>query len=261
VGDVPGLALYMWLGRFWHHERRGRPAFLDDAAAIEVLVDGIVECPETLRGFAGIWGKLIECAPDREEELRQAFCRASENAAPQEGWQESFHPLRLRLPTERSVMPHVLAALVRSCESFRTDPNDVSRETGKHVHGLVDDASILKKIAAQADSKPSIKCAAAVLSVLHPESEWTIGDVHQVLVECYSPGIGDWYFKAIRFCIETRGSEPDSQSRLLVGHLLDVARTDYMGRAQLQNLLARWRETSYAPVNKAGVLQEWLEGS
>jgi hypothetical protein len=47
----------------------------------------------------------------------------------------------------------------------------------------------------------------------------------------------------------------------LMNSVLDIAREDYQGRMEIEELLTKWRETSYAPVNKADVLQKWLKGN
>jgi|GEM_PF-2507856 len=77
-------------------------------------------------------------------------------------------------------------------------------------------------------------------------------------VEFYNPEAGHWYIKAIISCLCLLASEESSDANWIVDNLLKATRTDYEGRQSIQKLLSLWRESPYAPVQKASVQEKWL---
>jgi hypothetical protein len=67
--------------------------------------------------------------------------------------------------------------------------------------------------------------------------------------------------RAVVTCLSLLTTEEDPHAQWIVNSLLDTARTDYKARQHLNRILDLWRESSYAPVQKAGIQESWLAGS
>jgi hypothetical protein len=100
------------------------------------------------------------------------------------------------------------------------------------------------------------------MSLFHPSRRRSLEEAEGEIVSLYSPQFGSWYFTAVILAVGLLGSDSNSSSGAsLIAKILDVAREDYSGRKQLDWLLNRWRETSAAPIQTAGVQSVWLTQS
>lgn len=106
-----------------------------------------------------------------------------------------------------------------------------------------------------------IRAAAALSLLLHPNGNRDLGSMKKLLVEFYTPKVGLWYIEAITSCLCLLASEESSDAKWIVSKLLEATRTDYDSRQCIHKLLSIWRESSYAPVQKASVQEKWLSES
>lgn len=260
--ELPAVAIQLWGEALWREfrgVRRRRPKLLDQEEAVQALVDKMLECPKILHTYPQLWGRLIQKAPRREHELRQAFRSASAfKNVDFRYWISEFHSFRLHLEAERSLLPHVVVALLAAVQT--PDPAKRLNEAKQYTEGLAVELPELDDVINDRQESQDIRAAAAILAVLHPKSQGLTGH-YQVLGQLYGCGVGAWYVAAVRMCLTLLGSERDLASRSIVGCLLERGRSDYRGRAELEELLGQWRETSYAPVQTAGLVETWLSGS
>jgi hypothetical protein len=263
VREMPAIALFLGSDYAWDRGDSGKSNIFNTASAVGALVDVLLECPAILRKYAHLWGRLLEKAPDRSNELRRTLQGLStEIDTPGFHGPREFHSFSLNMPMESCLLPHLVAALVNTHEDWvgQKEPEEVLGAVGHHVEILVSNAVDLERVIGDCEADSRIRAAACILTFLHPSGGIANGKYADLLVGLYHAGIGKWYFKSIVFCISLLGSETDDWARTLVGKVFDVARSDYVGRVELQRLLARWRETSSAPVSSVGVLEKWLRG-
>lgn len=267
VDELPRLALLFWPESIW--DRFGpseRPRHLDTEDAVNALVGKLLQRPDILIDFPYLWGRLLAKAPNHEKALRQVFREVAAKPVTSRGyWHIDFHAFSLNLPSEASLLPHLFVPLIESAETgaqgtwHRVSSAIEPRNPREQIARLVGDTSLLDAVIDDARLEPSVRVSAAFMSLIHPEGR-SLETNQRVLVECYSHEISDWYFRAIRYCLTLLSTEADSDARALLGSALDLAREDYAGRQGLDPLLALWRETSHAPVQKANVQRNWLAG-
>lgn len=175
-----------------------------------------------------------------------------------------FHVFRVNLPSEASLLPHLFVPLIHTHSGAQDTWNRVSsanepRNPREQIEKVIGDISGLNGVIDDARLAPSVRVSAAFMFLLHTEGS-SLETKQRVLVECYSQETRDWYFRAMRYCLTLLSTEEDPAARALLGSTLDLARDDYSGRQDLDPLLALWRETSHAPVQRAKVQQNWLAG-
>jgi hypothetical protein len=81
-----------------------------------------------------------------------------------------------------------------------------------------------------------------------------------MLISFYEPGKMTWYLEGLTNYLGILGGERIPEIRFVVGSLLMMARDEYRDRQVINKLLNVWRETSQAPIQKAGVEARWLVG-
>lgn len=258
VHDHLALALHLWSDVFWEQMVRPRPPLLDQREAISILVGKVLEFPEVLVRYAGLWGRLVTLAPENEEELRKAFAGVSGRPVTSNRI-FGADPLRLRLPEEACLLPHLTGALVFLRDVDDGPPSGAAEIYSSHV-GEMATAASLAAIAQDRKYSNPIRFAASVLHILHPSGSDTMGTYQDLIVESCNNAGTVWVFNAVSVCLVVRGSEGDSVSRALAGRVLDTVRTDYVARRVLQTVLARWRETSDAPLSRSRLADKWLSG-
>lgn len=264
IEQIPYLALHLWCDSFWEPPRgRKRPEILDRPQAINALVDKVIKLPALLADHPYLWGKLLEKAPNREAELRHAFRIASLVISDKGFWFEEFHTFKLHLPEDAFLLPILLNAVIEASSSlFRNVDNEKKLAgLGRLIQEFVSDISLLERIISDSTLPESTRAAAVLMSLLHPSGSRELERKQRLLVTFYRPNRNRWYLKAITVCLTLLTTEKDEAASWVMGSLLDQARIDYIGREELQQLLAVWRETSHAPVQSAKVLTRWLAGT
>jgi hypothetical protein len=263
VGDMPSIALHLWGDSLWTDGRK-RPNLLDSDDAVAALIDRLSLSPPVLMRFPYLWGRLIERSESRQSNLRSALRDAAQApVADISMWRNRFHLIKLDLPNDAALLPHILNCLVAKADASqpRKPPTSILRDVATIVDGMVGDLQSLQKVAQNYKQDTRVRAAASMLLLLHPEGHSKLSELYQPIVGFHGAEIGMWYFKAVCFCIRLLGSESDPSARLFVGSLLDVTRADYLGRAEIQQLLTQWRETSNAPAQKVSAFPQWLEQS
>jgi hypothetical protein len=228
---------------------------------LNILIDKLVEYPTILREYSYCWGDMLSEAPARESDLRNAFFAASSGPVKSRRSLGRRHSFKLNLPSEASLLPHLIRPIIQSnTGAWVKLENQELKEWEQIVKEFVSDNRMLEQIINDCEQPSSHRAAALLMSLLHPDGDRDLGNKKQMLIEFYSPDIATWYLNGVETCLRLLATERDPAARAIVGGLLDAARTDYEGRNELQEVLKSWRETSYAPVQSAGVLEKWLTG-
>jgi hypothetical protein len=207
-------------------------------------------------------------APDYKNELRQTFLLASSNSITDNyssfrAFRFRFFPFKLNLMIEASLLPHIISALLIRPRNF-TRNGEFDRELeriNKLTATIIDQVHHLEEIINTLHFAQPIRAAAALALLLHPNGNRDLASMKELLVEFYTPEVGSWYIKVITSCLCLLASEESSDANWIVGNLLEATRTDYESRQCIQKLLSLWRESSYAPVQKASLQEKWLSES
>jgi hypothetical protein len=267
--SFPLVALQLWCDYFW--ERiifLKRPDFLDEVEVVNEIIDGIIHHDSFLLYCIPLWGRLLQKSPNREMELRKAFLKASTGVIIGSTWHfPEFHTFKLKLPLDAILLPHLLSSLIDQFDLLSRE-GDAGKQPeekqlsgyGKLIYGFVNNASLLEKISERSDLSQEVRAASLIMFLLHPKGNKRFKRKHRLLIKLYSQEIGFWYLEAIKICLTLLSNEEDSAARSVMGYLLDMTRADYERRQQLQQLLALWRESSYAPVQKSNLQTKWLSG-
>ena len=228
-----------------------------------ILTKGLQE-PEIFLRIPQVWGLLIAFFPERQEEFRQKLLSVAAKPVIFHYRGGAMHPLEIRLPRDAPLLPHLLNKIILGLDvSFRyqTYTNHTHANSQKiieNIRNTVNDISELDLVAKDPAVSPLIRGCAALMHILHPSGTHDIGRWHQTLAEAYNSQTSLWFLDCFATTALLISSENDLETQRIVAKLLDLSRTDYKGRQSLERLLASWREVSDAPINKAGVLDTWL---
>jgi hypothetical protein len=272
--EQPRFALHFWSDSFWEGMPGGqkRPKLLDVQEGVDILVDSLLYHSEVLSDHPELWGRLLTKSKERSRELRKAFVTASKNPVrTRRFWprQFEFHPFRLLLPDEAALLPRLFEFFCDAYNTYSGYPEDLwvspirmqAESLSHQIEQLVADADELDGISRDSNIDIEVRAAALFMYLLHPTKKLTIDQAQDRIIEVYSAKIGSWYFSAITILVSLLTSDESSTANSIIAKFLDVAREDYIGRKQLDYLLNRWRENSYAPVQNAGVQGNWLSQS
>ena len=239
------------------------PEIIRDEEAINILIDKIIEIPSILLPYVYIWGYLLKIAPYREVELRRVYrdVSCSPVSTQMDYPQAVFYPFRLKLPGDSALLPHILSSLLSLSQHYYQKREDIKITITKNITEIIDDVSILENIITDSQFNSDIKAASLFLLILHHSGQNRLDKYQSKIIQFYYPGIGSWYFNAISVIFTLSTTEKDANTQRFFGNLLYALRKDHKGRRELNNLISTWRENSYSPIQNAGVLQQWLNGS
>jgi hypothetical protein len=114
-------------------------------------------------------------------------------------------------------------------------------------------------IATDRENDPTIRAAAALIALLHPNGgPKTLHDTGGVVREVCRCDRNDHFIDIIAFCLAEVSSDKDAASVTLVKDLFDSLRDDYKARYVLESIIIRWNEGSTAPVTSAQLRDDWL---
>jgi len=265
INNFPGIALHILPESFWESFVKSEtiPEIFRDEEAIKILIDKILEIPSILLLYVYIWGYLLKIAPSREVELRKVYRDVSYSPVSRQTYypQAVFYPFRLKLPADFALLPHILSSILSSARHHYLKREDIKVTITNNITKIIDDVSILENIIIEPQFNSDIKAASLFMLILHPSEQNRLDKYQSKIIQFYYPGIGSWYFNAISVIFTLSTTEKDANTQMFFGNLLYALRKDHKGRRELNNLISTWRENSYSPVQNAGVLQQWLNGS
>jgi hypothetical protein len=265
INNFPEIVLHILPESFWVNFARAKtiPEIIRDEEAIKILIDKIIETPSILLLYVYIWGYLLKIAPHREVELRRVYRDVScSPVSTQINYPQAvFYPFRLKLPEDSALLPHILSSLSSSSRDHYPKREDIKISMTKNIIEIIDDVSILKNIITDSQFNSDIKAASLFLLILHPSGQNGLDKYQSKIIQFYYPGIGSWYFNAISVIFSFSMTDKDANTQRFFGNLLYALRKDHKGRRELNNLISTWRENSYSPIQNAGVMQQWLNGS
>ena len=231
---------------------------------LNIIVDKAIKNPRVLRNYPSLWGHLLRVSPEHENELRNALLIASKKTVTD--WLRrgisNFYEFKLNLPSEVSLLPHLVNALLSNSGYYHNIEDDKMLDfLSRKISGMVDDTMYLREIIYDLSQPQAIRASGVIAFLLHPTGSKDLGNIKQQLVEFYTSKIGDWYIRSIAICLRLLATEEDSNAKWIVNSLLEATRADYEARQCLDGLLNLWRESSHSPIQKAGVLDKWLSGN
>lgn len=261
VEDYPHIAIY-----FWEEEEIVNVDIKNsnNQEILKIMIDKFTEKPKILLRYPAVWGRFIKEAPEREQDLRSSLLVASAECVSEDAASLfNFSPFKLNLPLEAPLLPHIVNyLLVRSRRISHVREGKEELEFLKtNLSKVIDDISYLSQICNNLSLNQNIRAAATISLLLHPDGTRDFASLKQQLVEFYNPEVGLWYVRAITTCLCLLTTEQDAAAKWIASKLLDAARGDYEGRQYIQRLLTLWRESSYTPIQKAGVQERWLSGA
>ncbi len=258
VSDYPKIALHLFSNNLWRQVGK-TPMALATSPGIKILVDEVVRDDTTLASNPAVWGKLLVMMPEREADLRNAFRNAA-ILSPEDDelfWITEFHPFPVHLPEDNVLLPRLVRALLRSLRQEMGETLAKVNRVNDIVGKMIDDASKLPV----SDESHEIRCAALFVTIFHPDARSDFSHLLGKIVESYKTDMPSWYFDGVVTAVTLFSSEEDAPTKALIGKLLDQTRNDYVARRQLEPLFTLWREASYSPVNRSGVMEKWLAGT
>lgn len=231
---------------------------------LNIIVDKAIKNPGVLRNYPSLWGHLLRESPEHENELRNALLIASTKIVTDllRRGISNFYEFKLNLPSEVSLLPHLVNALLSNRGYYHNVAEDkMLTFLSIKISRMVDDTMYLREIIYDLSQPQAIRASGLIAFLLHPNGSKELGDIKQQLVEFYTSKIGDWYIRSIAICLRLLATEEDSDAKWIVNSLLEATRADYEARQCLDGLLNLWRESSHSPIQKAGVLDKWLSGN
>lgn len=256
VADFPKIALMFWGETRPSRFSRGRPPVLDSSRGLDRLISRLLSKPVVLLAAPHAWGRLLEKAPRRQRELREAFLRAAQLPVREATTWGRYSPFVVDLPTEASLLPHLLTALIGSSYRFlHFSESESTRDTVAHARETIKTSDALA-IARDTDSSPRVRAAACMLAIL--TSREMSQSLAHLLAELYRPEYGTWYATNLGGLIEFVPARDMAAARFVVGSVLSRTRSDFFSRKRLDSVLMRWRERSDAPVTSHDVATKWL---
>ena len=252
-----------WTIRVWGEDILGRKENTKDL--LYSLIEKIIKLPRIIRKYPSLWEPLLKEAPEHEIALRNAFLIFCKGAIAEQQLSPrfSFRTFKLNLPSEVSLLPHLVNALLNNYHTNYYELRDDRKFTffSKQIEKMVDDALSLREIIYDLSQPCDIRAAGMIAFLLHPNGSKDLGCVKQLLVEFYNSTAGHWYIKTVAACLCLLATEEDPNAKWIVNSLLEATRADYEARQCLHGLLHIWRESSHSPIQKAGVLDKWLSGT
>ncbi|MCA6097781.1 NACHT domain-containing protein [Bradyrhizobium australafricanum] len=245
----PTLALYSFDVRF---DDGSLSDFLETPEGSAVLVAACLERPEVLRGVVGNWGRLIKLTEKVGQDIRPAILRAAGSEGDWSIGGDDYDAFLLDLPGEAAMLPPLMACLP-FVSSSETSVNEPPAQLA--VQQFSPDVSSLCAIARSDQFNESIRGAAAMMALLHPQCDETQSlEFIDTIVDCYRPKLNNWYLRAAGVALDSAILVDDPIAVGAMGRMIRIGMGDFEGRYRLNGLLSRWREESRAPVQKRGGL-------
>ena len=209
--------------------------------------------PQALMYYPEVWGKLLSMFPSASEELRKTMQNALDYPIQKSGYIREFNPFQIQLPQEMTLLPVVLnlslssvrAEWAMSVEEEGSPKDRVAQflSDAEHLLTIAEDDTIPAEVAGaagnavSASSEGGPRPAPSRRAPSHKE----VPPDNRLLVHARRGGRVP----------ESAGDE-EVRGLLNVGKLLQAGRSDFSGRSALDPVLERWRQTSRAPVHRAG---------
>ena len=231
--------------------------------SINKLLDVITNDMPLLRGAAAYWGAFVRAAPERETQLRRSYMAAASGGGviyddmrlrPQ----EIPVAFKLQLPKEAPLLPYIVASVGYGDEHLGHHGWKMGLAQVKWAE-FVADVKRLEVLVHTQSYISDIRAAALVFYLCHPKRNAPLSKFSGLVVELYAKGRAIWYLRGITLMLEHMlGSEEHLEAKKVTGQLLELTRDDYAARWQIQQMLAKWRERSGAPLSHAGLAESWL---
>ncbi|TCQ07688.1 hypothetical protein C8J34_104149 [Rhizobium sp. PP-F2F-G36] len=229
--------------------------FLEDASNANLLERGIRASAAV--DILNTWSLVSELQYEKQKWLDLVLALAV-GPVVRKRYRRSLVPLKISLPTESVLLPHIVGALVDAVETEVRRPYQL-RENNRSdlvtwTGHFIDRPVALKKIAFSTSVANHIRVAAFVLYHLHPKI--TVRESPDFLNELYDSNASTWMLPGIAMALfdDILKREPQAFSQFAL--LLERSTSDYFGRASLQSAFKAWREASFSPVTTAG--KSWV---
>jgi hypothetical protein len=226
---------------------------------------------QRLMRSVGAWGGLFSM--DRiGEALRSRAVAAAEQAICDSAlWVSRHEPVRLRLPEEANLLPHLLAwavkvALVgggrrvfhfvdKIAPVIDFEEKITTRRLIKEMlAGCFSDVRELEQISGSQQIATRVRGAAVIIQGF---LEGEVDDACGCLEDNFELSESHWYLPAAAIMMEDKVAGGQQHARRVVGELMGRASSNYAARIAIVPVLRMWRERSSAPVHNFGNPDVW----
>jgi hypothetical protein len=235
-------------------------------------LENIKRARHEMRKYVHCLGRLISLYPTESEALRQYFVEVTKEYFPCDSQSRPMlfrdvSPVALELPQEAALLPWLVLN--------STAPSSFMMENGRmyleNIEKLIQFTPDVEKLydLATDNSDEKIKIAAIVLILMRAMCSDRSPENIVKIIEKYNGTIlshaarfdAFWMISGIVHLLLTLHRSFHPSLTEFVEKLLETTNYRFGERAQLQRILARWREESVAPINMAGLTGAWVSVS
>lgn len=266
VQDMPAIALHVLATPHLYVPDLSpalRLTLSRDAEGLNVLIGVVTKDLSLLRRAAAYWGVLLKAAPLQEKELRRSILTAAGSSAVMDDDMmlslPAIHvPFKLDLPAEAPLLPYIVASVFLP-DQRRERVLQKMWLDGVNWSEYVDDVRALELLIRSKSQNEEIRAAALLIYLAYPKRTRPLSDLRNMVVELYAKGRAIWFLRGIMVAVEEMlASQEDADAKMLIGTLIELTMEDYAARSTIQQMLARWRERSIAPLSRGEIGDSWL---
>ncbi|MCJ2105910.1 hypothetical protein MKK70_11090 [Methylobacterium sp. E-041] len=210
--------------------------------------------PELVQYVPHRWGQFINLNLTTSPGFRKII--ATQQSVPyRDASIREIYAFPIDVQSERHLLPSIVKVIVQSMWHVEYDVFEVEessfarRATVRALVGeYVQDSSQLLDVVLDSTVSNETRSAAAMLYLMHPEEKKPLlYDCLAVMIDNYDSHT-DWYLIAASSAL-IENIPRDSVSLKAIGRLLNLGRTDFLGRIEMNKALGVWRERSTEPVS------------
>ncbi|MER9065848.1 hypothetical protein NKH84_04670 [Mesorhizobium sp. M0902] len=214
----------------------------------------------TYRYMLSNLGKITPHFTELSSALADSFIKRAINPVAVNLFGLDTTPFLMSLPSQAALLPHILSACLDSVGphtlSYRKEHLAPKRQlsvwTGEYTPHVGD----LTGVHRDPGQPHRVRTAARILECLHPDF---IGPnpATDEIESMYEVAESYWYLRGIAMVLTDSINQSDAAAWRSMSKLLEIARTDYRGKASLTHFIRGWRELALAPVNQSNNPQLW----
>lgn len=221
-----------------------------------LLLETFRKNPSLFRHMPHRWGQFISLHDDTAADFRALVSQCKDGSIDNITTNE-IYPFEVNLPGEIGLLPVVLNVVVQAMwhveyDVYELEESSLTRRVSARatISTFIPNAETLLDLVHDGSTDLLHKSCAAMLYLMHPsDNKHSVDICLTSIIDGYLEN-SPWYLKAA--CSSLIDQLPNDPLALkAVGKLLDMSRSDFLGRIEMNNILAVWRERSSEPVSRA----------
>ncbi|RXJ21490.1 NACHT domain-containing protein [Lelliottia nimipressuralis] len=272
--DYPALALNVWSGPFIDEEALEKIKIEHKFEFFGPILEISKNHAESFSAYFFLWQELFDVYPEQESELRSMLIKCSPTTTRMgfNNFKKHNSFIKINIATEKEFIVHFAHALLigRVSNIIRHDSNYRPISTNYNEELLskmgIPSASLVEIIKDKNEDNTirtaSLCCYIAQTSPSKNDFITNFFDekYDEIFLSLLVTENQDLLINALyTFLFDI--STYDIRLMNFLGNVSILTKEDYTARLILQNIYQRWRERSFAPVNKSQALQSWLDYS